>query len=316
MGYDDTDINERRHPDRDDLDAVSREHPVGGAAHLRRTCWRRIRWRSSWPVISAAMPDPEGGRIRRRENGEPTGVLEETAMTPVFMRLPQPSLEVASEQLLTALECYASFGATTAQEALCSSPRSCRRQGRSGCRAVAAGRHRLPDVRSRLTNDGCGGNGGRFRLGGMKLTTDGSIQGYTAYLSRPFHVPPEGRDDAYAGVPDVRDAGEAERRCGGRVRQRLAGAGPRQRRRGDRYGDRGGAGGGSGVPGRRSADDDHPRADGPRGPTRRREGPRLVPVVLPRPRLLLGRPSPRHLWGQGEPRASTRMRSALEREFQ
>ena len=42
---------------------------------------------------------------------------------------------------------------------------------------------------------------GRFRLGGMKLLTDGSIQGYTAYLSRPYHVPPAGRDGSYAGFP-------------------------------------------------------------------------------------------------------------------
>lgn len=42
---------------------------------------------------------------------------------------------------------------------------------------------------------------GRFRLGGMKLLTDGSIQGYTAYLSRPYHTPPDGRDPAYAGFP-------------------------------------------------------------------------------------------------------------------
>src|SRR6266545_6474361 len=37
MGYDDTAIEERRHPDRDDLDAVSRDHPVVAlhiSAHL------------------------------------------------------------------------------------------------------------------------------------------------------------------------------------------------------------------------------------------------------------------------------------------
>ncbi len=31
---------------------------------------------------------------------------------------------------------------------------------------------------------------GRFRLGGIKLTVDGSIQGYTAYLTKPYHVQP------------------------------------------------------------------------------------------------------------------------------
>jgi predicted amidohydrolase YtcJ len=32
--------------------------------------------------------------------------------------------------------------------------------------------------------------GQRVRLGGLKLTVDGSIQGYTAFLSRPYHVQP------------------------------------------------------------------------------------------------------------------------------
>jgi len=33
----------------------------------------------------------------------------------------------------------------------------------------------------------------RFRRGGVKITVDGSIQGYTAFLSKPYHVQPEGR---------------------------------------------------------------------------------------------------------------------------
>ena len=34
------------------------------------------------------------------------------------------------------------------------------------------------------------GSKGRFRLGGIKLTLDGSIQGYTAYLSQPYYKQP------------------------------------------------------------------------------------------------------------------------------
>jgi predicted amidohydrolase YtcJ len=106
--------------------------------------------------ISAATPHPEGGRIRRRENGEPTGVLEETAMTPVFMRLPQPSIELASEQLLTALEHYASFGATTAQEALLFQPAFLQAakalEDTGGCRWTSS----PTDVPSRGPDDGCG----------------------------------------------------------------------------------------------------------------------------------------------------------------
>jgi hypothetical protein len=32
---------------------------------------------------------------------------------------------------------------------------------------------------------------GRLRLGGIKLVVDGSIQGYTAFLSKPYHVQPD-----------------------------------------------------------------------------------------------------------------------------
>jgi predicted amidohydrolase YtcJ len=56
-------------------------------------------------------------------------------------------------------------------------------------------------ARGMLAADSARGQGGRFRLGGMKLLTDGSIQGYTAYLSRPYHQPGAGREVLYAGFP-------------------------------------------------------------------------------------------------------------------
>ena len=31
-------------------------------------------------------------------------------------------------------------------------------------------------------------NFGRFRLGGVKIAVEGSIQGYTAYLSKPYYI--------------------------------------------------------------------------------------------------------------------------------
>jgi len=210
MGYDDTGMEERRHPDRDDLDAVSREHPVV-ALHISAHLLAANTTALELAGISAATLDPEGGRIRRRENAEPTGVLEETAMTPVFMRLPQPSIEVAAEQLLTALEYYASFGATTAQEALLFQPaflqaaRALEADGRLPLDVIAYPMYLLASQMMTPEADA-----GRFRLGGVKLTTDGSIQGYTAYLSRPYHAQPEGRDGAYAGFPTFEAQGKLD----------------------------------------------------------------------------------------------------------
>lgn len=43
----------------------------------------------------------------------------------------------------------------------------------------------------------------RFRIGGIKITCDGSPQGKTAYLSRPYLRPPHGQDADYRGYPGV-----------------------------------------------------------------------------------------------------------------
>src|SRR5699024_11646464 len=39
----------------------------------------------------------------------------------------------------------------------------------------------------------------RFRIGGVKLTLDGSPQGKTAWLTTPYHVPPSNADEDYSG---------------------------------------------------------------------------------------------------------------------
>lgn len=46
------------------------------------------------------------------------------------------------------------------------------------------------------------GNQDRVRIGAVKLVADGSIQGYTGYLSQPYHVPP-GDDPTYRGYPRI-----------------------------------------------------------------------------------------------------------------
>jgi predicted amidohydrolase YtcJ len=42
---------------------------------------------------------------------------------------------------------------------------------------------------------------GRFRVGGGKLTIDGSAQSKTAWLTRPYFVPPPGQRRSYVGYP-------------------------------------------------------------------------------------------------------------------
>ncbi len=201
MGYDDTDIEDLRHPTREDLDAVSREHPVV-AVHVSGHLMGVNTVALEFAGITGTTTDPEGGHFRRLPNGEPDGVLEETAMSAIFSCIPQSTPEEAADQVRAACDYYASLGATTAQEAALYQPSFV-----AACCALDADA-RLPiDVvayplviyaRAMLAADP--GRARRFRFGGMKVTTDGSIQGYTAFFSQPYHIQPPGKSD-YAGFP-------------------------------------------------------------------------------------------------------------------
>ena len=75
-GYDDLALDERRHPNRHDLDEISPRHPVrldhrsGHATALNSLGLQMA-------GINADTPDPVEGVIERDANGEPTGVLFE-----------------------------------------------------------------------------------------------------------------------------------------------------------------------------------------------------------------------------------------------
>ena len=76
FGYDDLALDERRHPNRHDLDEISPRHQVrldhrSGHATVLNSLGLRM------AGITAETPDPVEGVIERDSNGEPTGVLFE-----------------------------------------------------------------------------------------------------------------------------------------------------------------------------------------------------------------------------------------------
>ena len=205
-GYDDSLLAEQRHPTREELDAVSTTHPVfilHVSGHLGVVNSRGL----ARVGYSAESPNPAGGHIRRRaQSNEPNGVLEETAMYPVRAAM----AEVATDQaaaLQAALTEYASFGITTAQDGA-SSPQNIALLRE----AAAAGELWLDVVAYPIGMGGLatvkdlydwGSYQNRLKIGGIKLFLDGSPQGKTAYLTKPYHVPPHGQDDSYRGYPSI-----------------------------------------------------------------------------------------------------------------
>jgi len=206
MGYDDTLLDERRHPTRDDLDRVSTAHPVavlhisGHLAAVNGLGLERL-------GFDASTPDPEGGVIRRRGGStEPDGVLEETAMEKVRMLI-LPGLASGLRMVRSATDKALANGVTTAQSGLVDSTFMTALDwltwlGVIPVRIVAWPDAKLGDAWVDGSFTPPAWEPLRMRAGAVKLVTDGSIQGYTGYLSEPYHVPP-GDDPSYRAYPVI-----------------------------------------------------------------------------------------------------------------
>jgi predicted amidohydrolase YtcJ len=203
-GYDDTLLAEKRHPTRHDLDAVSQKHPIvlwhvsGHLATANSLALEGV-------GISADTPDPEGGRIRRDPgSGEPDGVLEENARDPL-QGGSRPSFLDGLRMARAGSALYLRAGVTTVQSGYTLEPylRGLTWLSRLGVVAPRLVLWPGDELTQRMLDGSVSYTSydeRRVRLGAAKLLADGSIQGYTGYLSQPYHVPP-GDDPAYRGYP-------------------------------------------------------------------------------------------------------------------
>jgi predicted amidohydrolase YtcJ len=205
FGYDESQLREGRPPNRDELDQVSTEVPVliiHTSGHLAVANSKALEAAG----VTAATPDPTGGVFRRRDGSrEPNGVMEENAMIaavgPLLARLDR---EAWLSIIRAGSEFYASFGYTTAQEgrAMGSTLANLSEAANRGLLAIDVVAY--PDILG--AGDQLGGplHGrdyrNRLRVGGAKISLDGSPQGKTAFLSRPYHVIPPGLPPDYRGL--------------------------------------------------------------------------------------------------------------------
>lgn len=114
-GWDETLWPVKATPTRWDLDEVSSGHPVYLGridGHIAVANTRALQLAS----INLASRDPQGGHIDRNENGEPTGILRETARSTVENVIPKPSHQQQRAGLELALADLAEHGITSAQD--------------------------------------------------------------------------------------------------------------------------------------------------------------------------------------------------------
>lgn len=218
-GYDDAIMTEHRHPNREELDAVSTTNPIivvhasGHASVVNSAMLKLLN-------IPEDVKDPDGGHYGRDyKTNRLNGKLEENASFAALIRLtemmpkPQPSADGLSQSLkdfITAQDEWLSYGQTT----IC--------DGRSMGNSVellkeAAEKNLLkadivyfPDFEANRKEwksflPHYMKYEKRLKFGGFKFSDDGSPQGKTAWLTEPYLIPPEGESSGYKGYPIFTD---------------------------------------------------------------------------------------------------------------
>ena len=212
FGYDDSQLAERRHPLASDLDLISPDVPVllihqSGHLGVMNTKGLQV----SGYVEGAR--NPSGGVIRRTKGTTmPNGVLEEMALfQPLFGILSKMDEEMSKAMVLAGIDAYTKYGFTTAQEGRATGATCDLLRKMAGENALAIDVVAYPDIEKELAYMLAHKQKDQFnyfhnfRLGGVKISLDGSPQGKTAWLTKPYLVPPEGKEKNYRGYPAIPD---------------------------------------------------------------------------------------------------------------
>ena len=203
-GYDHNFLVEKRHPTAAELDLAAPNHPLviqhsSGHMGVFNTAALQL---LQIPAQSDAIP---GGLIQL-DGGRPTGYLEENAFLHFLRQLPMPDTVDFLSAFSKAQQLYASYGITTVQEGMFVPQLT-------GLYQSLLLHHTLSlDVVGYSTPEdfpslaqafprSVGQYHHRFKLGGYKIFLDGSPQGRTAWLRRPY-------EDAgdYCGYPTLTDS--------------------------------------------------------------------------------------------------------------
>ena len=222
-GYDDSLITEGRHPNRADLDKASLEHPISimhVSGHLTAVNSKALALKG----VDENTPDPSGGVIRRwPETNEPNGVMEETAGYLFRDRKAMSNPENMAQMIKQSADLHASYGLTTVQDGGSSQRmvnlfRSMAEREAFDIDVVAfpVGNGMEVSELDSFEADRTYKNG--FRVGGIKFLLDGSPQGRTAFLSKPYSEGPPGAAEDYRAYL-IYPAAEYEKRIAGLIRR-------------------------------------------------------------------------------------------------
>jgi predicted amidohydrolase YtcJ len=204
-GYDDTVMPDGRLLNRDDLDQAFPNHPVMVLHVSLHGAVLNSMAMQKFSITNETETPPGGIIVRKPGTNEPYGLIMETAFLPIFGQLPKPSEDELKQQLEDGQMIYAAAGVTTAQE-------GASHMGDVDILQKSADREALfidvvsypfitefDTIFKLYAADDFGKYQNHFKLGGIKITIDGSPQGRTALFTTPYLTGGPGGEENWVG---------------------------------------------------------------------------------------------------------------------
>ncbi|MBI3681888.1 MAG: amidohydrolase [Acidobacteria bacterium] len=208
-----------RLPTRRLIDGVTPDHPVfvnrlDGHMALANSAALKL------AGVTRETPDPPGGMVVRDQEGEPTGVLKDSAMEAVDRVMPSPSPEEIVDAVRAAMRYASQHGVTSVQDVSASPGILSVYQDLLARGELTVRIYGLQPLRvwQRLAGVGikAGFGGDKLRIGGLKGFSDGSLGSTTAWFFDPYAdapgntglpsdemIPPEKMKDNVLGADEA-----------------------------------------------------------------------------------------------------------------
>ena len=199
-GFDQNLFDDKRLPDRSTAEAISPDRPV----FLDRVCGHVGAVNRAALAIAGYDENTviTGGVLARDENGKLNGILKEAALDKMRRLIPQPSPAMLEAALLHAMRNANRFGLASVQtddlesaalDSVIALYHKLEAEGRLTLRIYEEIQQpRVPQLQSFLDRGLRTGDGDDFfRVGNIKLLTDGSLGARTAYMRDPYADAPE-----------------------------------------------------------------------------------------------------------------------------
>jgi predicted amidohydrolase YtcJ len=191
-GYDENVMPEGKLLNRDDLDKAFPDNPVRVDHVSMHGCVLNSSAMKFYGISEDTKTPPGGVIVRKPGTNEPYGLIMETAFLPIFEKSEPMTKEQEIAWTKAGQMLYAEAGITTAQEGATHLPQmqTIKRASDAGANIIDVVTYPfitdVDNILKEFPKADWGKYNNSFKIGGVKITIDGSPQGKTAYFSKPY----------------------------------------------------------------------------------------------------------------------------------